>query len=181
MPKTNWENLLVDSSRAVVDMVVDHVGTSEDSLRELFELALLQKGKLAMRAARVVDIADENNPGFGAFLVDDMYRILGDLTHHSVLRTFQRMLTRYPLPEDDEMLVTLLDQSMHWATSDSYPVAVRYYGLYNLQRLCLKEPDLRYEVIPLMESLMNESSFGLQHRIKQMKKELAKLSTEEEL
>ena len=68
---------------------------------------------------------------------------------------------RYPLPTRERSLIRLFDQSQHWAMSADFPVALRYYGILNLGRVCAVEPGLRFEIIPILRELLNDPSPGV--------------------
>ena len=54
--------ILFDSSRAAADMAVDVIRQKPEMFKEAYELCMAQEGKMAMRAARVVQLVSESDP-----------------------------------------------------------------------------------------------------------------------
>lgn len=62
--------ILFDSSRAAAGMAVDIIRQKPEMFHETYTLCIMQEGKMAMRAARVVQLVAMHQPG----LLKEMYR-----------------------------------------------------------------------------------------------------------
>lgn len=164
MRDVNFEELLVDSSRVLADIVVDRVGEDTGLLDQLYRIALKENGQVSMRAARAFDLADEARPGFAQNYLNDITVRIPGLKHVSVKRCFMRTLSRYQLTEDEELLGIFYDHCFRLMTSQTAPVAVRYYAMYFAYQTCLREPDLKYELIPMLEEVIRNDSPGMKVR-----------------
>lgn len=174
MPDVNFEELLVDSSRVLADLVVDRVGDDTGLLDQLYRIALREDGQISMRAARAFDLADEARPGFAKKYLDDITGRIPGLKHVSVKRCFMRTLSRYELTENEELLGIFYDYCFRLVTSQTAPVAVRYYGMYFAYRTCLREPGLKFEMIPMLEEVMRNDSPGMKVRAKDFLKDITR-------
>ncbi len=174
MSEVNFEELLVDSSRVLADMAVEIVKKNPELLEQLFSISLKEDGQASMRAARVFDLADEAYPGLCHEFVDRLYDYIPKAKHRSVQRCFMRTLNRYPLIEEEEILGLFYDFSFDLISDQSAPIAVRYYGMYFAYKTCLKEPDLKNELLPMFDEVIKNDSAGMKARAKMFKADIIK-------
>lgn len=176
MSVVNFEELLVDSSRALADLAVERIGDDPALLDEVYQLALKEDGQKSMRAARVFDLADEARPGLAQGYLNDAAKRIPDMKHSSVQRCLMRTLSRYPLTDDEDVLGIFYDFCFKLITSHSAPVAVRYYGMWFVYQTCMKETDLKHEVIPVLEEVIRLDSPGMKARAQDFLKDIIKKS-----
>ena len=174
MAEVDFEKFLVDSSRALADMAVESIGDDPVLLDKIYRIALKEDGKTSMRAARVFDLADEARPGLAKSYLDDAARRIPQIKHTSVQRCLMRTLSRYPLTENEEILGRFYDFCFKLITSQTAPVAVRYYGMFFAYQTCLKEPDLKHELIPILEEVIRIDSAGMKVRARDFLKDIIK-------
>ena len=174
MPDVDFEKLLVDSSRALADLAVERIGNDPDLLDEIYHIALKEDGQVSMRAARVFDLADEAKPGLAKSYLDDAANRIPGMKHTSVQRCLMRTLSRYPLTDDEDILGRFYDFCYKLITSQTAPVAVRYYGMFFAFQTCLKEPDLKHELIPMLEEVIRIDSPGMKVRARDFLKDIIK-------
>ncbi len=164
MKEVKYHELLVDSSRAIADLVVDQVGHDQIKHRQLFNLAKNSSGQLAMRAARAFDLCDEAHPGLAEPLLSEIRTSVYAFNHLSVARCFLRLLLRYPLPQDEEELGQFYLFSIETMQDQKLPIALRYYGMRIAFEVCLLMPDLRFELFPMYEEIARNTEKGLKGR-----------------
>ena len=174
MAEVNFEELLVDSSRFLADIGVEMVKKNPELLEQLYSIALRENGQASMRAARVFDLADEAHPGIAKNYLEKFYTYIPVAKHSSVQRCFMRTLSRYPLTENEETLGLFYDFCFRLITNHSSPIAVRYYGMYFAYQTCLKEPDLKHELIPMLDEVLKHDSSGMKRRAKMFKADIVK-------
>jgi hypothetical protein len=174
MAEVDFEKLLVDSSRALADLAVETIGDDPELLDMVYRLALRENGKTSMRAARVFDLADESRPGLARPYLDDAAGRIPEIKHTSVQRCLMRTLSRYPLTENEDILGRFYDFCFRLITSHTAPVAVRYYGMFFAYQTCLKEPDLKHELIPMLEEVIRIDSPGMKVRARDFLKDIIK-------
>lgn len=174
MAEVDFAKLLVDSSRALADLAVESIGDDPELLDRVYRLALKEEGKTSMRAARVFDLADEARPGLAKDYLDDAASRIPKIKHSSVQRCLMRTLSRYPLTDNEDILGRFYDFCFSLITSQTEPVAVRYYGMFFAYQTCLKEPDLKHELIPILEEVMRIDSPGMKCRARDFLKDIIK-------
>ncbi len=179
MGGSNFDQMLVDSSRLLANIIVEQVGWDLQKHRELYDLAIQGTGQVAMRAARAFDLCDEAHPGLAASLVHEIRETVPGINHQSVQRCLLRLLFRYPLPEDDDELGHFYLYCMELMLDSKLPVALRYYGLRFTYEIGLTLPDLRFELIPMYEELEKTTDGGLKGRavfyLRELEKKFGKL------
>lgn len=174
MSEVDFEKLLVDSSRLLADLAVEMVRKDPKLLENLYSISLKEEGQLSMRTARVFDLADEAYPGLAKKYLEKLYYYIPEAKHRSVQRCFMRTLSRYPITEDEELLGVFYDFSFRLITDQTAPIAVRYYGMYFAYQTCLKEPDLKHELLPMLDEIIKHDSSGMKHRAKMFKADIIK-------
>ena len=122
----------------------------------------------------VICSADEAYPGLAEDYVGRLYEYIPGSNHRSVQRCFMRTLSRYPLTSDEELLGVYYDFCFKLITDQSAPVAVRYYGMYFSYQTCLLEPDLKFELLPLLDEVVKHDSSGMKVRAKMFRSDIIK-------
>ena len=174
MAEVDFEKLLVDSSRALADLAVESIGDDPGLIDKVYRLALREDGQTSMRAARVFDLADEARPGLAKAYLEDAALRIPKMKHTSVQRCLMRTLSRYPLIENEDILGRFYDFCFKLITSQTAPVAVRYYGMFFAYQTCLREPDLKHELIPMLEEVIRIDSPGMKVRARDFHRDIIK-------
>ncbi len=173
MPALDFESILSDSSRSLMEYTSMTVGDDPKLLKKVFDLALLQKKQVSPRAARVFDLCCERNPGFVRPYLKKIVRELPKLKDHSVKRIFLHILIRHPWVDDEAGMGRLIDTLFRWLADDAQPIAVKAYSLAILENLSTLYPEFRNELIlTLEESIPFWESTALQTLGRKMMKKL---------
>src|ERR1035437_5414507 len=86
------EIVCIDSSRYLVDVGADYVGTDEQRFDEAFDLTLHAKYPLNMRAARVIEESVRRYKRFAEPRVEQFVTVLTWHTNDGVKRAFLKVL-----------------------------------------------------------------------------------------
>jgi hypothetical protein len=167
-----YEALSVDSSRAMMDIAADAVGNSSKRFRIVYDLMSSQNKQIAMRAARVVDIASENYPDLLIPYLDQIIQILPKLRNSSVKRCLLHSLYRYISQISDEKLGFLVDCCFTWFPLESEDISVRYYCMLILYSITKNNPELKYEFALIISDMLPCASTGLKLRGQKIIKEI---------
>ena len=108
---------------------------------------------VAWHAAWVIDLAAEDHPGKLKPYVNDLIDRLPGLSSSSLKRHFTRMLLRQQIPE--EKLGRMIDV-LFGLIKPSQAIAVRANAIQLLYQIARKEPDLRSELIWVLETMLEE-------------------------
>lgn len=122
---------------------------------QLFQLIFSGDHRLAWRSCWIIDIASEERPDL---LSDKLSLIIGGFLStedRSLKRHFTRILCRYQISEEDQGAI--VNRSFE-LLAPSEPAAVRVFALQLLFNISLVVPDLKRELISVIESLMEEGA-----------------------
>lgn len=154
------------------DLMIDEVIKSRTHFTTLLKLTLQEKDPLAWRAAWVLDGSDEKKPGLARNHLSKIVKALPKLESKGTLRSLLRLLTRHDIHEKDQGL--LIDQCFSYLVSEQYPVAVKAHAMQIIYNHVLLYPDLKHELIAVIEDQAENNSVGFRARgnmlIKQMEK-----------
>jgi hypothetical protein len=154
------------------DLLVGEVVQSESHFDTLLQLALHEKDPLAWRAAWVLDGSDEKKPGLARKHVSGIVKTLPEVKSIGTLRSLLRLLTRHAIPEEEQGL--LIDLCFSYLVSELYPVAVKVHAMQVIYNHVLLYPELKNELITVIEDQAMNNSIGFKARgnmlIKQMEK-----------
>jgi hypothetical protein len=125
----------------------------EKLFNQLFQLIFSGDHRLAWRSCWIIDIASEEHP---ELLLSNLPVIISGFLStedRSLKRHFTRILCRYKISE--EYLGAVVNRSFE-LLSPSEPAAVRVFAMQLLFNVSLVMPDLKGELISVIESLMEE-------------------------
>jgi hypothetical protein len=169
----DFRSLLTNlSSGAEKDLLMGEIIKSEAHFKALLHLALHEKDPIAWRAAWVLDGSDELKSGLARKHISKIVKVLPELESMGTLRSLLRMLTRYDIPENEQGL--LIDLCFSYLVSELYPVAVKAHAMQIIYHHVLLYPELKNELIAVIEDQAENNSVGFKARgnilIKQMEK-----------
>jgi len=160
-------------SGAERDLFIRNVGNSEENFLKLLELALNEKDPLAWRATWVLDGCDEQHPGLASKKISRIIRRLPDLESMGSLRSLLRLLCRHEIPEEDQGL--LIDLCFGYLVSELYPLAVKVHAMQIVYNHVLLYPELKQELITVIEDQTENNSVGFMSRGRRILKQLEKM------
>lgn len=119
----------------------------------LFRWIFSDNQRLAWHSCWIVDTASEDFPDLLADKIPKIIEGLLSTKSGSLKRHFTRILCRYPIPE--KYLGVIVNRSFE-LLAPSEPIAVRVFALQLLFNITQHLPDLKGELILVIESLMDE-------------------------
>ncbi len=174
MSEIKLAEILTDSGRSTADMAVDVISQRPELFDEAYQLCMKQDGKMALRAARVVQLVAEQMPELFQPYFSDLVHRLDSLSHSSVKRNMLKVLTLYDLSDDEELHSLIIDACFHRMNDFEEEVATRAYATRVLQRFCRIYPELTGELIAALHILIDNSKETLSKYSKNVLKELYK-------
>jgi hypothetical protein len=117
---------------------------SMSSFPVLMEIALNETDHYSWRAAWAADNINEMFPGIANDWIKPMIDALGGLNHSGKKRQFLKLISLYPVPEDDFPFLTSADDE----------ISVKVYSMQILYNISQREPDLKHELLELIEQEM---------------------------
>jgi hypothetical protein len=162
--------LMVESSRRNTDLVADLVLKKPELFDQLFQIFLKDDGPVSWKAAWVMDVASEKQPGLLKPHIEEIVAHLETCSQDSTKRESLRMLVRSPLPEQQTGL--LISLCFDWLTSAKEPVAVKRFSMEMLYRISQQEPEIKKELAESIEWRMQEETPGFRSYGKKLLKQL---------
>ncbi len=166
--------LKIDSSRVIADQIVDAVADNPEHFKTILDLCFSEGYPIAMRAGRVIPLCNEKYPTLIIPYLDQLVKKLAiskiDGVKRGILKTFCESVDL----KNFTHLGELVDVCFDWLANPNESIAIRYYSMEILYKTCLLEPELKNELIPILENLTYESSAGIVSQAKKLLKQLKK-------
>lgn len=156
------EFLELMSSRINADMLADKIEEDPDVFDLVWEIMLEDRHPVSMRAAWTLSIFAERHPYFIEPRIDDIIEVLPKLGSTGVQRCLLKMLTLVPVPE--EHCGILFDFCFEVLESVRSEIAHKAYAMFILYNISEQEPELKPELIALLESKLDDESGGIRAR-----------------
>ena len=170
----DFRSLLADIPSGVgKDLLIAEVIKSKSHFKTLLQLTLQEKDPLAWRACWVLDGSDELKPGMARKHIPHIVRALPQLESKGTLRSLLRLLSRYDIPEEEQGL--LIDLCFSYLVSELYPVAVKVHAMQIIYKHVLLYPELKDELVAVIEDQMANNSIGFKSRGSRLIKQMEKL------
>ncbi len=170
----DFRSLLADIPSGIgKDLLIGEVIKSESHFRTLLDLTLHEKDPLAWRACWILDGSDERKPGLARQYIGLIVKALPELDSKGALRSLLRMLSRYEIPEEAQGL--LIDLCFTYLVSELYPVAVKVHAMQIIYRHVLIYPELKDELVAVIEDQIANNSVGFKSRGRRLIKQMEKL------
>lgn len=166
-----YKALDTDSSRLVGEIVTEAVGNNLQHFKEVMDIALNDIPKISSRAGRVVLLCSIKYPDLLISVLDEVIGKIPELKNHGALRTLLKVLTTIDI-SDHKHLSILLENCFKFLTDNDYPVAIKIYSMEILFRICTIEPDLKYELISVIEDQVPKNSNSFKAKARHILKEL---------
>lgn len=160
-------------SAAEREFMIRKIGASEEQFLELLDLAVQEKDPVSWRATWVLDGADELHPGLAKNHISRIVKELPRLKSNGVIRSLLRMLCRYEIPENDQGI--LIDLCFGYMVSELYALAVKVHAMQIIYNHVLLYPELKNELITVIDDQIDNNSVGFMSRGRQIKKKLENL------
>lgn len=160
-------------SREEREIYIRAVGQSKENVAILLDLIFKEKDPVSWRAAWVLDGCDELYPDLAGPSVPSIIERIPGIASTGALRSLLRMLCRYEIPEELQGL--LIDLCFGYMVSELYPVAVKVHAMQIIYNHVLLYPDLKDELITIIEDQIENNSVGFSARGRRLIRKLEKL------
>lgn len=145
----------------------DWIDNDAHRMDKLMQLFLNENYRITQRAAYPLLFISNKNPKLFEPYLEQMVDNMTDDKHDAVIRNTLRLLQDIDMPETLEGKV--FDKSIHYLKSPKYPVAIRVFAMTIVTNICIKYPELKAEVLPLLKDILEISeSPGMHSRGKKM-------------
>lgn len=118
----------------------------------IMETALEGNDRVNWRASWAADKINDFNPGIASGWIGKMVETLPLLRHHGKKRQFLKMISLYPISH--EQMSFLFEYCLERLSSTEEDVSVRVYSMQILYNISQIEPDLKNELLQIIEQEM---------------------------
>ncbi len=154
--------------------IIEAVHQSPALFLALIDYAYDSDDVLSFRASWIMDKCVEQYPSL--LTSPHIETIATKVVSHpnfSVTRASLRLLSRETLPK--AALGLLTNQCFDWLVASNTPIAVKVYAMQLLYHVTLLEPDLKNELVLLIEDQLPHGSAAFRSRGKRILKQLEKI------
>lgn len=152
LPRLFWRNLLNDSSNKTIERAADYYNRNLNEFPNLLKFAGAGYGIYSQRAARALYVIIKENMMLQYIYERQLFKILLNDDDISVCRSILRIYRDFALPKSEKFNIKLLNYSIETFTSQKQSIANKAYSFHIIEKLVLKYPEIKPEIIALFES-----------------------------
>jgi hypothetical protein len=139
----NWENM---------SLLFNNREQAEFHFPLLMSIATEGNDRVHWRASWAADKINESIPGIAADWIPKLTGSLVNLKHKGKKRQYLKLISLYPIAESNESF--LFDYCLDKFTAEGEDVSVRVYAMQILYNISEKEPELKEELLQIIEQEM---------------------------
>jgi hypothetical protein len=139
---------------------------------ELWDISLSDEEPVNWRAAWVIKSIWEKHPHLVGPHIQKMRLALPGIKKGGVKREYLKMISEFPLPENEEELGILLKTCFDYLADPIEPAAVKVHSISILCEISKSIPEIIPELCTTIEVAMQEGSPGIVNRGEKALKEL---------
>ncbi len=163
--------LLKEHSGANTDKIVLSIGCDPNKFNELIEAFLKGPYRITQRAAWPLSRCVQQHP---ELIQPHLKKVLHFLSksdiHDAVKRNTVRLLQFIKIPRS--LQGEVVTHCFHFLSNPSEPIAIRVFSMTVLANLTKENPELKNELIPIIEDYLPFGSAGFRSRGMRVLKEL---------
>ncbi len=165
------EALLKEHTKDQCVVIVNHIGKNTDRFSQLVAVFLRGPYRLTQRAAWPLSVCCEKEPHLIRPHLNKILNKLGQADLQvAVKRNVVRLLQFIPIPK--HLQGKTVDICFQFLQNNMEPIAVRVFAMTVLANLAKALPELKNDLIPLVEDHLPYASTGFTSRGRKVLKEL---------
>ncbi len=155
--------ILQEHSKAQMQRIVTYVGADKKKFAELISLFLAGSYRVTQRTAWPLSYCAEQHPELIKPHLKKIIDFLGKPDEHdAVRRNILRVFQFIPIPKS--LQGKMVDLCFTFLSDGKQPVAIRVFAMTVLANIAKENPELKNEIIPLVEDQMPFGSAGFRSR-----------------
>jgi hypothetical protein len=166
-------NGLGDSGRATANLAVEAVGDNPEYFRRLLDISFTDPYPACMRASRVAQLCCEKKPEFIIPWLDEVIEKIAYTRVSGVKRNYLKVINEFVGPDKLSEPGMLVQLCFEWLSSPGEDTGVRIHCAEILYKVTLFEPDLKQELLLVLELVADEGTVGFRHICKKIMGKLA--------
>jgi hypothetical protein len=163
--------ILKEHSKATASKIVGYIGSDAVRFASLVKIFLKGPYRVTQRAAWPISYCVQKHPELIRGHLEKMIDFADQPgVHDAVKRNMIRLLQFIPIPRNLQGKV--FDLCFRCLANPKEPIAVRVFSMTVLSNLAKENPELKNEIIPLIEDQLPFASAGFRSRGNRVLKEL---------
>jgi hypothetical protein len=157
------ELLTKKASRVNSYQVVEMVGEDYELYKELIGLILENVSPISEKAAWAMNHCFENEVGFFEDYFSEMTQVFAETNYSdSIKRNIVRVFQFIDIPE--QFQASIINSCFALVTNKKSAIAVKAFSLGVLEKMVKLYPELKNELVVVIEDLLPKASSGLKNR-----------------
>jgi hypothetical protein len=148
------KSYFIDSSRAVADYVSKLIGYDSEKYQILYNYILNNENAYSNRASRVLCMNAELYPDLFDPFYENAVRNLETFKSNTIRRSFMKILTTRPAPDNEELQGVLMDYCFRVLPDPKQEIAIRVYAMMILFEISEKIPEIKPELALTIEQVL---------------------------
>jgi hypothetical protein len=167
------EAILKEHSKKQTMLIVNFIGDDKVRFKLLMELFLKGEYRITQRASWVVSYCAIANPEFlKPYFKKLITKLKEPNIHDGVKRNIVKVFSEIELPE--ELLGEIYDICFHYLRAIDETIAVKAHSMTVLEKICIRYPELKTELVATIEDMIPFGSSGIVARAKKILNNLSK-------
>ena len=168
------EKALYDSSRRVIDQVTETVWKNKALFKQALDLALSNKHQIANRAVRVVYFSAQKDKSLVSPYISQIVNSLDNIKKEIVQATFLQIFLNIEFPNNEDDIGLLADFCFRNVQKITNVASNKLLSMEILYKISNIEPELKPELISIIEDQMPKSLTSFRTRGRKILKKLFK-------
>jgi hypothetical protein len=139
---------------------VEAVGDNPEYFRNLIDISFNEPYPACMRASRVAQLCCEKKPEFIIPYLDEVIEKIAHTGTSGVKRNYLKVINEFVGPEKLKEPGILVQLCFDWLISPKEETGVRIHCAEILYKVTLLEPDLKQELLSVLELVVNDGTVG---------------------
>lgn len=153
-------------------MVAGYAIKNRKFFDNLFSVIISEEKKYSVRASYVLCLISCKMPELVKPRVSEIINIIQKVKNSGIKKNLLKIFESYITIEDENILGLLVDMCFQFVLSPSESVATRVYSMEILYKITKYEPDLKNELILVLDDVMINSDKALLGRAKKIRKQI---------
>jgi len=167
------EEILREHSKRQTVRLAKWVGENKKRFDLLMKLFFHDEYRVVQRSAWIVKYVADDHPEWIKLYLKQMLEYCKQPVHDAVKRNVIRVLTEIEIPKKLQGLAATI--CFDFLSSQQEPLAVKVFSMTVLANLAEREPDLKHELVTLIEEQMDWEKPGFRARGKKILAKLQRL------
>lgn len=173
MTLTSFRELLaIKNSKEIVVQIIEEIKKNPSRMKELMDCFFDEDLRLCQRAAWPAGMIADHDSQLIIPYLEAMLNNLDAPHHDAVIRNTFRTLQNVEIPEEIEGLA--FEKAFEYLLNPQNAVAIRVFAMTVCGNIALKYPELKHELVPVIEEQLPFGSAGYISRANRVLKSLGK-------